>query len=173
MLEEINFSSAIKLEGKLKLTPKREQPFELEVQKIVFSNRSNNKHPLQKQNVPLDVVRRFPDLRAKTNYFLAMFRLRNSLSMAIHSFLQKEGFYYVNTPIISYNDTEGSGETFSLVTINQKRLNLEHFFGKRAQLTVSGQLQAEALAQGLSKVYTFSPCFRAEKSNTTRHLAEF
>jgi asparaginyl-tRNA synthetase len=94
--------------------------------------------------------------------------LRHSISKAIHDFFYHEGFYYVTTPVITGGDTEGAGELFSINT-NDKEL----FFSKTANLTVSGQLQAETLVQGLGKVYTFSPCFRAEKSHTTRHLAEF
>ena len=123
---------------------------------------------LQKNKVPLEVVRNFPHLRAKTNYFLSVFRLRHSISKAIHDFFHQAGFYYVATPIITSNDAEGAGELFNITTADK-----EPFFSKPAKLTVSGQLHAEALAQGLGKVYTFSPCFRAEKSHTTRHLAEF
>jgi asparaginyl-tRNA synthetase len=107
-------------------------------------------------------------LRAKTNYFLSVFRLRHSISKAIHDFFHQEGFCYVSTPIITSNDSEGAGELFSVID-NRKEL----FFSKPAKLTVSGQLQIESLVQGLGRVYNFSPCFRAEKSHTTRHLAEF
>ncbi len=121
-----------------------------------------------KKKIPLEVVRNYPHLRTKTNYFSALFRLRHTISKAIHDFFHQEGFYYVPTPIITSSDAEGAGETFNLTTSNK-----EPFFSKSAKLTVSGQLQAEALVQGLGKVYTFGPCFRAEKSHTTRHLAEF
>ncbi|RHZ36417.1 asparagine--tRNA ligase [endosymbiont GvMRE of Glomus versiforme] len=124
--------------------------------------------PLQKNKVPLEVVRESLHLRAKTNYFLIIFRLRHSINKAIHDFFYQEEFYYISTPIITSNDTEGAGETFNIATDKK-----EFFFSKPAKLTVSGQLQAEALAQGLGRVYTFSPCFRAENSHTTRHLAEF
>ncbi|CAG8584130.1 4459_t:CDS:2 [Ambispora gerdemannii] len=167
-LRTINFGSSLIASGKLKLTPEREQICELQACDIEFINSTSSDYSLQKKNIPLEAVRNFPHLRAKTNYFLAIFRLRHSISKAVHDFFHQEGFYYVPTPIITSNDTEGAGELFNITT-NEK----EPFFSKPAKLTVSGQLHAEALAQGLGKVYTFSPCFRAEKSHTTRHLAEF
>jgi asparaginyl-tRNA synthetase len=168
LLKKINFGASLIVSGKLILTPHLKQAYELQADKIDFVNSAAENYPFQKKNIPLDVVRNFPHLRAKTNYFLALFRLRHSISKAIHNFFDQEGFYYISTPIITGSDAEGAGEFFSLED-NKK----EPFFPKKASLTVSGQLQAEALVQGLGKVYTFSPCFRAEKSNTTRHLAEF
>jgi len=170
--KNINFSSCLIVEGKLVLTPNRDQKIELQAQKIEFVNLTETDYPLQKQAIPLEVVRNFPHLRAKTNYFLAVFKLRSQISWAIHQFFQQEGFYYLHTPLITANDTEGAGELFTLTTRQDKQYEKD-FFHKQAKLTVSGQLQAEALAQGLGKVYTFSPCFRAENSHTTRHLAEF
>ncbi|KAG0632723.1 asparagine--tRNA ligase [Tuber brumale] len=145
-LGKINFASCLLVSGKLTLTPQLKQ---IEI-------------------INPEVVRDYPHLRAKTNYFLTIFRLRHNISRAIHDFFHHENFYYVPTPIITSSDAEGAGEFFN-VTANQK----EPFFSKPASLTVSGQLQAETLAQGLGKVYTFSPCFRAENSHTTRHLVEF
>jgi asparaginyl-tRNA synthetase len=168
LLKKINFGASLIVSGKLILTPHLKQAYELQADKIDFVNSAAENYPFQKKNIPLDVVRNFPHLRAKTNYFLALFRLRHSISKAIHNFFDQEGFYYISTPIITGSDAEGAGEFFSLED-NKK----EPFFPKKASLTVSGQLQAETLVQGLGKVYTFSPCFRAEKSNTTRHLAEF
>jgi asparaginyl-tRNA synthetase len=164
------------MEGQLVSTPHRNQKVELHAQQIELVNPAGEDYPLQKQALPLEVVRNYPHLRAKTNYFLALFRLRHSVSKAIHDFFHQEGFYYVPTPIITSNDTEGAGELFNITTNERPSLvgdQKEPFFSKPAKLTVSGQLHAEALAQGLGKVYTFSPCFRAEKSHTTRHLAEF
>lgn len=171
-LSQLNFGNGLVVKGKLVLTPQRKQLCELEVQEIIFSNQTDSDYPLQKKSLPLEVVRNHPHLRTKTNYFLAMFRLRSSLTFAIHQFFQQEEFHLVTTSIITSNDTEGVGELFTLITDDDKSKN-EGFFGKSAKLTVSGQLQAESLAQGLGKVYTFNPCFRAEKSHTTRHLAEF
>jgi asparaginyl-tRNA synthetase len=168
-LKKINFNSSLIVSGKLILTPERTQSCELQIQQIEFINPViEENYPLQKKNIPLKVVRDYPHLRAKTNYFLALFRLRHSVSKSIHEFFHQEGFYYVATPIITSNDAEGAGELFNVTTENK-----EPFFSKPGKLTVSGQLHAEALVQGLGKVYTFSPCFRAEKSHTTRHLAEF
>ncbi|MCE8159165.1 MAG: asparagine--tRNA ligase [Candidatus Moeniiplasma glomeromycotorum] len=167
-IKQINFGSSLIVSGKLILTPERVQSCELQVQEIEFIRPSGENYPLQKKNFPLEVVRNFPHLRAKTNYFSTIFRLRHSISKAIHDFFHQESFYYVPTPIITSSDTEGAGELFSVTTGDK-----EPFFPKTAKLTVSGQLQAEALAQGLGRVYTFAPCFRAEKSHTTRHLAEF
>ena len=167
-LKKLKFGSYLQAQGKLALTPHLSQTCELKLAKITGLSSPDPDYPFQKKKIPLEVVRNYPHLRAKTNYFLALFRLRHSISKAIHDFFHQEGFYYVPTPIITSNDTEGAGELFNITT-NEK----EPFFPKPAKLTVSGQLQAEALAQGLGKVYTFSPCFRAEKSHTTRHLAEF
>ncbi|RHZ35611.1 asparagine--tRNA ligase [endosymbiont GvMRE of Glomus versiforme] len=168
LLKKINFASSLSVKGKLVLTSEREQPCELKEVEIEFVNSAEESYPLQKQNIPLKTVRDYPHLRTKTYYFLTLFRLRHSISKSIHDFFHQQGFYYVPTPIITSNDTEGAGETFNITTDEE-----EPFFSKPVKLTVSGQLQAEALAQGLGKVYTFSPCFRAEKSHTTRHLAEF
>lgn len=168
LLKKISFASGLVVSGQLVLTPEREQICELRVSEIEFVSSNADDYPLQKKSIPLEVVRDYSHLRAKTNYFSAIFSLRHSISKAIHDFFSQEGFYYVSTPIITSSDTEGAGETFNVAT-NEKK----PFFSETAKLTVSGQLQAEALAQGLGKVYTFGPCFRAEKSHTTRHLAEF
>lgn len=168
LIGKINFASYLLVSGKLILTPQRKQLCEMLVQQIETVNSTDNNYPLQKNNIPLEVVRDYPHLRAKTNYFLTIFRLRHNISKAVHDFFHHENFYYVPTPIITSSDTEGAGEFFNIITSEK-----DSFFPKPASLTVSGQLQAEALAQGLGKVYTFSPCFRAENSHTTRHLAEF
>jgi len=167
-LKKVKFGSYLRARGQLVLTPQQAQSCELKIEKITALSAPDHDYPLQKKKTPLETVRNYPHLRTKTNYFLALFRLRHSVSKAIHDFFDQEGFYYVPTPIITSNDAEGAGATFNLATNDKKP-----FFSKPAQLTVSGQLHAEALVQGLGKVYTFSPCFRAEKSHTTRHLAEF
>jgi asparaginyl-tRNA synthetase len=169
ILNSLNFGSSIEIEGILKLTPEREQKFELIAEKIIDSRLTSEEYPLQKKILPISFIRDYPQFRARTNYFLAMFKLRSEVSKLINNFFEKNGFFYINTPIITSNDAEGGGESFSIETQNEE----EQFFNKKANLTVSGQLHAEALAQGLGKVYNFSPCFRAEKSNTTRHLSEF
>ncbi|WNE41551.1 MAG: Asparagine--tRNA ligase [Mycoplasmataceae bacterium] len=168
-LNILNFGGSLEIKGILKLTPEREQKFELIAEEIIDFRSTSELYPIQKKNLPISFIRDYPQFRARTNYFLAMFRLRSEISKLINVFFQKNGFFYINTPIITSNDAEGGGESFSIENQNEK----EKFFGKNANLTVSGQLHAEALAQGLGKVYNFSPCFRAEKSNTTRHLSEF
>ncbi|CAI2162045.1 2947_t:CDS:10 [Funneliformis geosporum] len=145
-IKQINFGSSLIVSGKLILTPTRAQSCELKVENIELVNPTVDNYPLQKKNIPLEVVRNFPHLRAKTNYFLAIFRLRHTISKAIHDFFHQTGFYYVSTPIITGSDTEGAGELFSITTSDK-----EPFFPKTAKLTVSGQLQAEALTQGLGK----------------------
>jgi asparaginyl-tRNA synthetase len=168
LLLDINFGSWISLKGNLKMTPDRSQPFELVVSEIKSLNSVKDPdYPLQKKEMTLKEIRNYPQIRPKTNYFLSVFRLRDGVSRAIHDFFSKKDFYYVTTPIITDSDSEGAGEMFEISSSEEK------YFSNISKLTVSGQLQAEALSQGLGKVYTFSPCFRAEKSNTTRHLAEF
>ena len=163
-LKAIKFGSYLTAYGKLALTPNREQSCELKVTEFTFLSSPTSTYPLQKQKMTLETIRHYPHLRTKTTHFLAVFGLRHAISKSIHQFFDQAGFYQVPTPLITASDTEGAGELFNLST---------NFFPKPAKLTVSGQLHAEALVQGLGKVYTFSPCFRAEKSHTTRHLAEF
>ena len=120
----------------------------------------------------METLREIAHLRVRTTTFLAVFRIRDRVSWAIHKFFHDNNFIYLHTPIITANDAEGAGENFTVTTINNNKYEND-FFGKKASLTVSGQLNAEAYAQSLQKVYTFGPTFRAEKSNTTRHAAEF
>ncbi|WNE41733.1 MAG: Asparagine--tRNA ligase [Mycoplasmataceae bacterium] len=169
LLKTLNFGSSIEIEGILKSTPERNQKFELKAEKINNFNPTSEEYPIQKKNLPISFIREYPQFRSRTNYFLAMFKLRSEVSKLINNYFSQNNFWYINTPIITSNDAEGGGESFSIE--NQKEN--EQFFSKKANLTVSGQLHAESLAQGLGKVYNFSPCFRAEKSNTTRHLSEF
>ncbi|CAG8456828.1 5759_t:CDS:2 [Racocetra fulgida] len=147
LLEKINFASTLLVSGKLTLTPERAQNCELRASKIELVNPTATYYPFQKKNIPLEIVRHYPHLRTKTNYFLALFRLRHSISKAIHDFFHQEGFYYVPTPIITSNDAEGAGEAFTITTDKK-----EPFFSQPASLTVSGQLHAEALAQGLAEM---------------------
>ncbi|CAI2188695.1 6243_t:CDS:2, partial [Funneliformis geosporum] len=148
-IKQINFGSSLIVNGKLKLTPERAQSCELQVREIEFINPSAGDYPLQKKSIPLEIVREYPHLRAKTNYFLTLFRLRHSISKAIHDFFHQENFYYVPTPIITSDDAEGAGELFNITTKEK-----EAFFSKPTTLTVSGQLQAEALTQGLEMAFT-------------------
>lgn len=164
LINNLNFSSFLMVEGIL-IDSKGKQNFELKIIKIDFLNVSSNDYPLQKKNIPLETIRDHLHLRSKTNFFFNIFRLRHFVSKYIHYFFDREEFYYVNTPILTSTDAEGAGEFFEI--------KKNKIFPDNLHLTVSAQLQAECLVQGLGKVYTFSPCFRAENSNTTRHLSEF
>lgn len=164
--------AAIKVTGLYKETPNSKQPFELEVKEIVVEGYCDNTYPLQKKRHSFEYLREIGHLRVRTNTFNAVFRVRSVLSMAIHEFFQNQGFIYVHAPIITGNDAEGAGEVFTVTTRHDQNYE-EDFFGKKASLTVSGQLQAEAFALAFRDVYTFGPTFRAENSNTTTHAAEF
>ncbi len=164
--------TAISVIGKYVPTPEMKQPFEIQAVKINLEGVCDNTYPLQKKRHSFEYLREIGHLRPRTNTFSAVFRVRSVLAMAIHQFFQEQGFVYVNTPIITGNDAEGAGETFTVTTRNDAKYE-EDFFGKHASLTVSGQLQAEAYALAFRDVYTFGPTFRAENSNTTTHAAEF
>ena len=158
--------------GKFVYTPQGKQPFEIQVKEIELEGACDHDYPLQKKRHSFEFLREIPHLRPRANSFYAIFRLRSVLSMAIHEFFQNQGFVYVHTPIITGNDAEGAGETFTVTTREDANYE-EDFFGKHASLTVSGQLHVEAFAMAFRDVYTFGPTFRAENSNTTRHASEF
>ncbi|MDD6466784.1 MAG: asparagine--tRNA ligase [Erysipelotrichaceae bacterium] len=164
--------TAITAMGKFKRTPEMKQPFEIEVKEIVIEGSCSQDYPLQKKRHSFEYLRELGHLRPRTNTFSAVFRVRSVLSMAIHEFFQDQGFVYVHTPLITANDAEGAGETFTVTTRTDDQYD-EDFFGKHASLTVSGQLHAEAFALAFRDVYTFGPTFRAENSNTTKHASEF
>jgi len=178
-----NTGAAIRAKGVLKESPGKGQRLEVEVVEIeVFGDSDPEKYPLQKKGHTLEFLREIGHLRPRTNTFGAVFRLRNILSAAVHEFFQSRGFLWVHTPVITASDCEGAGELFSVTSLdigNPPKQEggsvdfLQDFFGKRAYLTVSGQLEAEFLAMSLGNVYTFGPTFRAEDSNTSRHLSEF
>ncbi|MDX9779337.1 MAG: asparagine--tRNA ligase [Patescibacteria group bacterium] len=181
-LENINIGSSLKVLGRLIPSPASGQAFELSAQTIEIINEAKDDYPLQKKRHSFEFLREIAHLRPRSNTFSAVFRLRSVLSFAIHKFFQEKGFVYAHTPIISSSDCEGAGEMFNVTTLNLKKVPIDKegevdfnkdFFGQRAGLTVSGQLNAEALIMGLDKVYTFGPTFRAENSNTTRHASEF
>ena len=138
-------------------------------------------YPLQKKAHSFEFLREISHLRARTNTFGSVFRVRSRLAFAVHSFFQNNCFFYINTPLITASDAEGAGQMFQVTTLDFDALAKKNcppdyskdFFGKRTSLTVSGQLEAESLALGLGRVYTFGPTFRAENSNTARHLSEF
>ena len=164
--------TALTVIGKLKLTPDAKQPFEVEVIELQLEGSCENEYPLQKKRHSFEYLREIAHLRPRTNTFSAVFRVRSVLSMAIHEFFQDQGFVYVHAPIITGNDAEGAGEVFTVTTRSDAKYE-DDFFGKKASLTVSGQLQAEAFALAFRDVYTFGPTFRAENSNTARHASEF
>ena len=174
--------SSLVVTGTLELTPDRPQPFELQAATIRVEGASAPDYPMQKKRQTREFLRTQQHLRSRTNLFRAVFRVRSVAAFAIHSFFQERGFVYVNTPIITTSDAEGAGEMFRVTTLdveNPPRTEDGHvdwsqdFFGHAANLTVSGQLQAENFAMSFGDVYTFGPTFRAENSNTRRHAAEF
>ncbi len=156
-------------------SPGKGQNIELKAAEITLYGDCPADYPLQKKRHSFEFLRTIAHLRARTNTLGAVMRVRNACATAIHTFFQEKGFIWVHTPIITANDCEGAGELFTVTSLDLKKpANFaEDFFGKRAYLTVSGQLQAEVMAMALSNVYTFGPTFRAENSNTSRHLAEF
>ncbi len=167
---EINTGASIEVSGTLVATPDRPQPFELQADSYSLLGAADPEaYPLQKKAHSLEFLREIPHLRVRTRTFQAVFRLRHAVSFAIHQFFHERGFVYVHTPILTPSDCEGAGQLFQVVTNEGP----EAFFGRPAYLTVSGQLEAEMLAMGLGRVYTFGPTFRAEPSHTPRHLAEF
>ena len=163
---------AITVMGQFVLTPENKQPYEIQVKEIILEGTCSEDYPLQKKRHGFEFLREIAHLRPRTNTFSAVFRVRSVLAMAIHEFFQSQGFVYVNSPIITGNDAEGAGEAF-VVTTREDNKYEEDFFGKKASLTVSGQLNAEAYALAFRDVYTFGPTFRAENSNTVRHASEF
>ena len=182
-IEKISLGSSLEIEGELVESPASGQVFELKASKIKILQRANDDYPLQKKKHSFEFLREISHLRSRSNTFSAVFRLRSALSYAIHKFFQEEGFNYIHTPVISASDAEGAGEVFSLTMFDlekeipkNKEGHIDYsqdFFGKKTGLTVSGQLEAETLINGLNCVYTFGPAFRAENSNTTRHVCEF
>lgn len=164
--------TALTITGKFILTPQNKQPFEIEVKEIILEGACDSSYPLQKKRHSFEYLRDIAHLRPRTNTFNAVFRVRSVLSMAIHEFFQNQGFIYMHAPIITGNDAEGAGEVFTVTTRTDAKYQ-DDFFGKKASLTVSGQLQAEAFALAFRDVYTFGPTFRAENSNTPRHASEF
>ena len=179
---KIHTGSAISATGKLFDSIGKGQKIELHADEIeIIGHVDPEEYPLQKKRHSFEHLRTIAHLRPRTNTFGAVARIRNALSFAIHKFFQKKGFYYIHTPIISGSDCEGAGETFKVTTFeldkvpkkDGKVIFEDDFFGVPANLTVSGQLEGEIYAMALSDVYTFGPTFRAENSNTSRHLAEF
>ena len=174
-LAKINTGAALKIEGVLVESQGKGQSVEVQVDSITVLGASNpDEYPIQPKKHSLEFLREKAHLRVRTNTFAAVMRVRAALSFAVHQYFTENGFYQVHTPIITGSDAEGAGEMFRVTTLDPTKTSDEaDFFGKDTNLTVSGQLEAETYAMGLGKVYTFGPTFRAENSNTSRHLAEF
>ncbi len=179
-IKNITTGCCIYVEGSVVDSIGSEQKFEILAEKIdVLGPADVSEYPLQPKKHSLEFLREKAHLRFRTNTFSAVFRLRHALTYAIHSFFNERGFTSIHTPIITSTDAEGAGEMFQVTNLEASELNTKNidysndFFGKKTHLTVSGQLEAELAALGLGKVYTFGPTFRAENSNTSRHLSEF
>ncbi len=181
-ISKLSISTAIRVEGELILTPDAKQPFEVKAANIEVESGSHKDYPLQKKRHSFEFLREIAHLRPRGNTFSAVFRVRSLAAYAIHKFFRERDFIYVHTPIITGSDAEGAGEMFKVTTLDFKDIPLnekgdidyaEDFFGKRAFLTVSGQLQGEAYALAFKNIYTFGPTFRSENSNTARHASEF
>jgi len=179
LLKKINTGAAVKIIGDLIVSQGSGQNLEIIVNEISIIGESDpDLYPIQPKKHSLEFLREKAHLRIRTTTFNAIMRIRSILSFAVHEFFQEKKFYYINTPIITGSDAEGAGEMFKVTTLSSdiSKKNIDYkkdFFGKETHLTVSGQLEAESYAMGLGNVYTFGPTFRAENSNTTRHLAEF
>ena len=177
-----NVGAALVVTGILTLTPEAKQPFELKATKVEIEGTSTPDYPLQPKRHSVEFLREQAYLRPRTNLFSAVFRVRSEVAYAIHSFFNQRGFVYVHTPIITCSDAEGAGEMFRVTTLDVENPPKtedgavdfsQDFFGKSANLTVSGQLEGETYAMAFGNIYTFGPTFRAENSNTARHAAEF
>ena len=181
-VSKLNVGASIIVKGTLVATPEAKQPFEIQATEVTVEGASSADYPLQKKRHTFEYLRTIPHLRARTNTFQAVFRVRSLIAYAIHQYFQEQGFVYVHTPLITSSDCEGAGEMFQVTTLDLDNVPKtedgavdysKDFFGKHTSLTVSGQLNAETYAMAFRNVYTFGPTFRAENSNTTRHAAEF
>lgn len=191
VLKKLTTGASVKIYGKLIPSPASGQAVEVVGEKLeVYGQASAETYPLQKKRHTMEFLREIAHLRPRTNTFGAVARVRSQMAFAIHSFFYERGFHYVHTPIITASDCEGAGEMFHVTTLDVEKIVKEalmekippekfkldytqDFFGKQTNLTVSGQLEGETYATALSRIYTFGPTFRAENSNTTRHLSEF
>jgi len=175
VLAEINTGAAVEVTGILVESQGKGQKFEIQASNVSILGASNPyEYPIQPKKHSLEFLREKAHLRVRTNTFASVMRVRAALSFAVHQYFTQNGFYQVHTPIITGSDAEGAGEMFRVTTKDSGEADDKpDFFGKETNLTVSGQLEAETYAMGLGKVYTFGPTFRAENSNTSRHLAEF
>ena len=178
IVEKINTGSSILCSGEIKLTPENKQPFEMQATEINIINATDGEYPLQKKKHSLEFLREIAYLRPRTNLFNAVFRVRSKLAFLLHEFFENKGFVHVHTPLLTSSDCEGGSELFKVTTqdIYNEVKNFkpeDELFGKKIYLSPTGQLEGEACAFAFGKIYTFGPSFRAENSNTTRHLNEF
>lgn len=182
LLDKISTGAAISAEGKIVESLGGDQKVEMSVSSLTLVGDCPNDYPLQKKRHSVEFLREQAYLRPRTNLFGAVTRVRNTMAYAVHQFFQENGFVYVNTPLITASDCEGAGEQFQVTTLDLMNVPKtedgkvdysKDFFGKLANLTVSGQLEGETYAMAMKNIYTFGPTFRAEESNTSRHLAEF
>lgn len=182
LIAKQNVGCSLVIEGTVTLTPEAKQPLELKAERIEIEGASSPDFPLQKKKHSMEFLRSIAHLRPRANTFNAVFRVRSVAAFALHKFFNEQGFVYVHTPLITGSDCEGAGEMFQVTTLDLNQVPktesgevdyTQDFFGKKTGLTVSGQLNAETFAMAFAKVYTFGPTFRAEKSNTQRHAAEF
>lgn len=181
-ISKVHLAAGVTVRGTLALTPEAKQPFEIKAKEIVVEADSQSDYPLQKKRHNMEFMREIAHLRPRSNTFSAVYRVRSIVAYAIHKFFQEQNFVYVHAPIITGSDAEGAGEMFQVTTLDPDNLPRtedgkidysQDFFGKETNLTVSGQLEAEAFALAFRNVYTFGPTFRAENSNTARHASEF
>ena len=181
-ITKLNVGAAVIAKGTIVATPDAKQPFEMQATEVAIEGESTADYPLQKKRHTFEYLRTITHLRARTNTFEAVFRVRSVAAYAIHKFFQERDFVYVHTPIITGSDCEGAGEMFQVTTMDLNDVPKndkgevdysKDFYGKQTNLTVSGQLNVETYAFAFKNVYTFGPTFRAENSNTTRHAAEF
>ena len=171
VLTALRTGAAIRVVGDVVETPENKQPFEIQVIECELEGDVADDYPLQKKRHTFDFLREIAHIRPRANTFQAVYRVRSVLAMAIHEFFQQNGFIYVHTPLITTNDGEGAGNVFDVVTHDTKDPN--SFYGRKVNLTVTGQLHVEPFALAFRDVYTFGPAFRAEHSNTVRHASEF
>ena len=181
-LKDITTGACISVNGELTASPGSGQAVEIQAREIEVLGTCDNTYPLQKKGCTMEYLRSIAHLRPRTNTFGAVLRIRHNMAIAIHQYFHERGFFYFHTPIITASDCEGAGQMFQVTTMNLYDLKKDEngsiiydsdFFGKHASLTVSGQLEGELAATALGQIYTFGPTFRAENSNTPRHLAEF
>jgi asparaginyl-tRNA synthetase len=182
-LKRLTTGASVEVEGKLVASPGKNQSYEIQASRVhIYGFADPETYPIQKKKMTLEYLREYSHLRPRTNTYSAVFRMRDSIAFATHEFFRTRGFRYVHTPIITGADTEGAGEMFRVTTLDLAKVpktkdgavdTSQDFFGKEVNLTVSGQLAVENFCSAIGDVYTFGPTFRAENSNTTRHLSEF